>query len=234
MMRRCKNREWFTEMYYFKNYDDAWDYLKRGRDIYKGRPIGCNTRLYKSQTKLSNCADVICIRFHNTVIVRYYKYKNGKQWMSFYNGGWTTNTTRDRLDQYMPRGVGLHTALNRHLGFWLISVKGEMYHLNHGVQINEQLEIKHEKKMRLEHAKRVKESVWRKTQSINKMIDSMQSQLDSFYQNRTSIMDKITELKAEAIMWGQQREQLRGEVGYLLKLKSGKASQEPTDVLNRV
>ena len=47
-------------------------------------------------------------------------------------------------------------------------------------------------------------------------------------------MDKITELKAEAIMWEQQREQLRGEVGYLLKLKSGKTSQEPTDVLNRV
>lgn len=221
-------------MYYFKNYDDAWDYLKRGRDIYKGRPIGCNTRLYKSQTKLSNCADVICIRFHNTVIVRYYKYKNGKQWMSFYNGGWTTNTTRDRLAQYMPRGVWLHTALNRHLGFWLISVKGEMYHLNHGVQINEQLEIKHEKKMRLEHAKRVKESVWRKTQSINKMIDSMQSQLDILWGNRNALQEEMLEMQARIIAWEQTRDQLRGEVGYLLKLKKGGTDEGVKDVLNRV
>lgn len=221
-------------MYYFKNYDDAWDYLKRGRDIHKGRPIGCNTRLYKSQTKLSNCADVICIRFHNTVIVRYYKYKNGKQWMSFYNGGWTTNTTRDRLDQYMPRGIGLHTALNRHLGFWLISVKGEMYHLNHGVQINEQLEIKHEKKMRLEHAKRVREGVWFQLQAINSSIDSSQSQLDTLWKNRVSLQEELDEMQLSHDIWEHTRDQLRAEVGYLLKLKSGKASQEPTDVLNRV
>lgn len=221
-------------MYYFKNYDDAWDYLKRGRDIHKGRPIGCNTRLYKSQTKLSNCADVICIRFHNTVIVRYYKYKNGKQWMSFYNGGWVSNTTGDRLTQYMPRGVSLQTALNRTLGFWLISVKGEMYHLNHGVQINEQLEIKQEKKMRLEHTKRVKECVWKKMQSINNAIDSMQSQLDTLWSNRTSLQVEVAELQARIITWEQTRDQLRGEVGYLLKLKSGRTSQEPTDVLNRV
>ena len=221
-------------MYYFKNYDDAWDYLKRGRDIHKGRPIGCNTRLYKSQTKLSNCADVICIRFHNTVIVRYYKYKNGKQWMSFYNGGWTTNTTRNRLTQYMPRGIGLHTALNRHLGFWLISVKGEMYHLNHGVQINEQLEIKHEKKMRLEHAKRVREGVWHKMQSINNAIDSSHSQLDTLWTNRISLQEELNEMQLSHDIWEHTRDQLRAEVGYLLKLKSGKASQEPTDVLNRV
>lgn len=221
-------------MYYFKNYDDAWDYLKCGRDIHKGRPIGCNTRLYKSQAKLSNCADVICIRFHNTVIVRYYKYKNGKQWMSFYNGGWVTNTTRDRLNQYMPRGVSLQTALNRTLGFWLISVKGEMYHLNHGVQINEQLEIKNEKKMRLEHAKRVKEGVWYKMEAINKAIDSMQTHLDTLWKNRNSLQEELVELQARIITWEQSRDQLRGEVGYLLKLKSGKTSQEPTDVLNRV
>jgi len=226
--------ERFTEMYYFKNYDDAWDYLKRGRDIYKGRPIGCNTRLYKSQTKLSNCADVICIRFHNTVIVRYYKYKNGKQWMSFYNGGWVTNTTRERLDQYMPRGVGLHTALNRTLGFWLISVKGEMYHLNHSVQINEQLEIKHEKKRRLEHAKRVKEGVWYQMQSINDLIDSTQSQLATLCKNRNSLQEELNEMQLRIVNWEQTRDLLRGEVGYLLKLKRGKATQEPTNVLNRV
>lgn len=221
-------------MYYFKNYDDAWDYLKRGRDIHKGRPIGCNTRLYKSQTKLSNCADVICIRFHNTVIVRYYKYKNGKQWMSFYNGGWVSNTTRDRLDQYMPKGVRLHTALNKHLGFWLIAVKGEMYHLNHGVQINEQLEIKNEKKMRLEHAKRVRESVWREMQIINSTIDSTQNQLNTLWKNRNSLQEELDEMQLRIVNWEQTRDQLRAEVGYLLKLKSGKASQEPTDVLNRV
>lgn len=223
-----------TEMYYFKNYDDAWDYLKRGRDIHKGRPIGYNTRLYKSQTKLSNCADVICIRFYNTVIVRYYKYKNGKQWMSFYNGGWVTNTTRDRLDQYMPRGVGLHTALNRNLGIWLISVNKEMYNLNHSVQINEQLEIKHEKKMRLMHAKNVKKRVWHRMQTINDAMDSTQNQHKALMENRGRTLSEITSLRLELKTLEQTREQLRAEVGYLLKLKRGKSSQEPTNVLNRV
>ena len=221
-------------MYYFKNYDDAWDYLKRGRDIYKGRPIGCNTRLLKSQTKLANCADVICIRFHNTIIVRYYKYKNGKQWMSFYNGGWTTNTTQERLKQYMPNGITLHTALNRNLGIWLISINNEMYNLNHGVLINEQMEIKYEKKMRLMHAKNVRKSVWHRMQSINNAMDSVSNQHKTLMENRGRTLNEISSLTLELKTLEQTREQLRGEVGYLLKLRSGKSSQEPTDVLNRV
>jgi len=134
----------------------------------------------------------------------------------------------------MPRGVRLHTALARHLGFWLISVNGEMYHLNHGVQINEQLEIKHEKKMRLEHAKRVREGVWHKMQSINNAIDSMQSQLDTLWKNRTSLQEEVVEMQARIIAWEQNRDQLRGEVGYLLKLKKGDTNEGVKDVLNRV
>ena len=88
--------------------------------------------------------------------------------------------------------------------------------------------------MRLEHAKRVREGVWHKMQAINKSIDSLESQLNALYQNRKAVMDNITDITARVHAWEQTRDRLRGEVGYLLKLKKGDTDEGVKDVLNRV
>ena len=46
--------------------------------------------------------------------------------------------------------------------------------------------------------------------------------------------EEIVEMETRVISWEHQRDLLRAEVGYLLKLKRGETAHEPTDVLNRV
>ena len=131
-------------MRYFKNYDDAWSYLQRGRDIEKEDPLGAHTRIYKRRD------GTIAIRYHSTDIVRYYKkHKNGKQWMSFDNEGWTSPTTLQRLHDVMPPGIGVDTSLNRFIGQWFTRCDGELYNLNHHVKFDENLNVKNKKQMSL-------------------------------------------------------------------------------------
>ncbi len=220
--------EWFTEMRYFKNYDDAWSYLQRGRDIEKGRPLGAHTRIYKRRD------GTIAIRYHSTDIVRYYKHKNGKQWMSFDNEGWTSPTTLHRLCDVMPPGINVDTSLNRFIGQWFTRCDGELYNLNHHVKFDENLNVKNKKQMSLKTTDNISARGTRMRKMLASSLKAIERDESRKRRQNAELSYEIIQLKKEVKAFEEMRERLRGEVGYLLKLKKGDTDEGAKDVLNRV
>ncbi len=222
-------------MYYFKNYDDAWSYLQRGRDIEKGRPLGANTRIYKPRVDgtINNCL-IIAIRYHSTDIVRYYKHKNGKQWMSFDNEGWTSTTTLQRLNDVMPSGIGVDTSLNRFIGHWFTRCDGELYNLSHRVKFDENLNVKNKKQMSLETIDNISDAGTRMRKLLASSLSSLERDISKKKQVNSQLANAKVTLHGEIMAFEEMRERLRGEVGYLLKLKKGDTDEGVKDVLNRV
>lgn len=73
----------------------------------KGARVGHNTQVYRVD------ADTIAVRYHYTDIVTYRR--DGSVVLD--NGGWATNTTRERLRAFSP--VGVYQAKGRE--FWTAS-----------------------------------------------------------------------------------------------------------------
>ena len=215
-------------MRYFKNYDDAWSYLQRGRDIEKGRPLGAHTRIYKRRD------GTIAIIYHSTDIVRYYKHKNGKQWMSFDNEGWTSPTTLQRLLEVMPPGISVDTSLNRFIGQWFTYCEGELYNLNHHVKFDENLNVKNKKQMSLKTTDNISDAGTRMRKLLASSLNSIDRDYSRKRQQNHELSYQIIQLKKEIKAFEEMRERLRGEVGYLLKLKKGDTDEGAKDVLNRV
>lgn len=70
-----------------KNFNDANNYLGKKSE----RPLECNTRLIR----LDDLA--IGVKYHDTIIVTYYKHRDD---VLLNSGGWQTLTTRDRMERY--------------------------------------------------------------------------------------------------------------------------------------
>lgn len=76
------------------NYDDL---MKKCKVEYKEYSIGHNTRAYKN-------GSAICIVYHNTLIAKIDKSPEGKMFIMVLSGGWHTNTTKDRINAFLPYG----------------------------------------------------------------------------------------------------------------------------------
>jgi len=217
-------------MYYFRNYDAAWEYLKRGRDIAKGRPIACNTRILKREYE-----DYITIQYWNTYIVRYYKTKSGQQWMSFCNGGYTTPTTLSRLNQYLPGLAHVDTSYGKKIGQWYLSFNGEIFNLNHTVKIcADTLRVKNKKQMSLQHYRDVSHRGGQFNRMLNASITSLERKLVKKHRELHDMNSEYLYIKNMVELEMKNRDALLDEVGYLLKLKKGNSNEGTKDVLNRV
>lgn len=67
------------------------------------------------------------IRLHNTDILIF---ENNS--VSLHTDGWYTNTTRDRINRYLPKGYQIYTHKNE----WYLLIKGKKYPFKNGVQID--------------------------------------------------------------------------------------------------
>lgn len=89
------------------SYIEALSALKRGRPNQASRKVGNNT--YLEEDAIGEC---IHLRLHRTRILSWYA--DGR--ITVQAGGWQTNTTRDRLNSFMPEGFWISS---RKVTFWL-------------------------------------------------------------------------------------------------------------------
>tara|TARA_B100000586_G_C19782247_1_gene290558 strand:+ start:34 stop:390 length:357 start_codon:yes stop_codon:yes gene_type:complete len=75
------------------NWNEAQTLMESARDKSKGKPIANNTRLYDNDGYYT-------IRLHNNVIMEIYP-----DYTKLYDGGWSTVTTKARLNQFSPINV---------------------------------------------------------------------------------------------------------------------------------
>lgn len=80
------------------NWNNAERLMETARDKTKGKPIGNNTRLFFHNAGVGH-EDYYTIRLHGNVIMIIYRDR-----IEPLDGGWRTRTTKDRLNEYLPRG----------------------------------------------------------------------------------------------------------------------------------
>jgi hypothetical protein len=106
------------------NYDDALRVLRTARSIENGKPIDRNTRLMKR-------GDNVAVRLHRTDIVTFAP--NGN--VTLNTGGWTTVTTKDRINNTSPHRVWSER------GVWYVTVNGKPHVFADGITISASGEV---------------------------------------------------------------------------------------------
>lgn len=80
-----------------KNYQDAKNYLQ-GK---KSRPYANNTRIVMDILDMGH--EIITITYHNNPVVNLYP-----EYTSYSSCGWKTNTTKERINWFLPEGFSLY------------------------------------------------------------------------------------------------------------------------------
>jgi len=93
-----------------QSYNHLADYLSKGIRKAKttDRPIANNTRVIRRSD------DSIAIKLHNTDVITFFK--NGE--IQLFTDGWKTVTTKDRINRFLPSGIGVYSE--KHI--WYVTI----------------------------------------------------------------------------------------------------------------
>jgi hypothetical protein len=99
------------------NYQTALAYVSKAKDIEEGRPYGKNTRILYD---VDDGMPFVRIQYHATTIVEYYH-----DHTRYYNGGWHSVTTKDRLNKLLPK----HMRLSQKNFVWYLHINKSVHEL---------------------------------------------------------------------------------------------------------
>jgi hypothetical protein len=100
--------EFWNPNYDPSTYSELAEYLTKGKNK-DNRPIANNTRVIR------RAENMIAIRLHNTDIITFYE--NGA--IGLNSNGWTTITTKDRMNRFTPRNIGIGSEKS----IWYVSIQ---------------------------------------------------------------------------------------------------------------
>jgi len=92
-----------------RTYSEAALLLSQARNARKGKPVANNTRLFRRSDSM------IALRLHDTDVVEYHA--DGS--LRLFTGGWTTVTTKDRINQALSNRAGVWSRKGR----WYIGTR---------------------------------------------------------------------------------------------------------------